>query len=228
MIGLATFVDNNYSQGIKIWEGLELYVKNRLDLEVYLSKVKALKATAYILESRLLYFTGKIEQSMILRKKYLELTPNEYDKFLMEAINQIKVRNDAELALEFVKKAEKIAPRDEGTWRYSEFYLLIRLGRFEDALVSLDSILTCTFPNEIDTINQVISYNTTCLKEDQEHTQTYFILGVLIYKKLNLPIPAYEKLESFVINSKKDFGVLKARATQYLEEIDKIIGVKNV
>lgn len=229
MLGLATFVDNNYLQGIKIWEGLEVYLGKKTEFKDYLENVKRLKSAAYFIYSRFLYFNGQIEESMAYRTRYLALFPNEYDKYLTEAISQIKIRNDAELALDFVKKAEKVAPKNEGTWRYSEFYLLIRLSRYNEALKTLENIIKCNFPNEIDAINQVISYNTTCLKEDPLHIQSYFIIGTLIYKKLNQPIPAYEKLELFIQQAKgnPNFELLIDKAKEYLAEINKVIGVKN-
>jgi tetratricopeptide (TPR) repeat protein len=229
MLGLATFVDNNYVKGIKIWEGLEVHLAKKEELKTYLDNVKRLKSAAYYIYSRFLYFNGKIEESMAFRNKYLALFPNKYDIYLTEAINQIKVRNDAELALDFVKKAEKVAPKNEGTWRYSEFYLLIRLSRCAEALKSLEHIIKNTFPNEIDTINQVISYNTTCLKEDPLHIQTHFIIGTLIYKKLNQPIPAYEKLELFIKESTEHshFDLIVDKAKEYVAEINRVIGVKS-
>lgn len=229
MLGLATFVDNNYLQGIKVWEGLEAHIGKKAELKCYLDNVKRLKSEAYFIYSRFLYFNGQINESMVFRNKYLALFPNEYDKYLTEAINQIKVRNDAELALVFVKKAEKVAPKNEGTWRYSEFYLLIRLSRCNEALISLENIIKNTYPNEIDTINQVISYNTTCLKEDPLHIQSNFIIGTLIYKKLDQPIHAYEKLEQFVKDAAEypDFSVLVDQAKVYVGEINKVIGIKD-
>jgi len=228
MIGLATFADNNFIQGIKIWEALEHYLKGKPELSEYKEKILKLKASSYLLQSRLLYFKGAIEESLAYRNKYLALTPNEYDKYLNEAINQVMLRKDPELALEFVNKASKIAPPDEGTWRYSKFYLLIKLSRCNEALSIFDEILNITYPHEFDTINQVISYNSTCINEDPLHLQSHFIIGVLIFKKLNMPVPAHEKLELFVTSKEinKDWSPLKIRAEQYLKEINKIIGVK--
>jgi adenylosuccinate synthase len=96
-------------------------------------------------------------------------------------------------------------------------------------LKSLENIIKNTFPNEIDTINQVISYNTTCLKEDPLHIETHFIIGTLIYKKLNQPIPAYEKLELFVKEATgySHFALIDDKAKEYVAEINKVIGVKN-
>jgi tetratricopeptide (TPR) repeat protein len=227
MLGLATFVDNNYIQGIKIWEGLETYINTKLELSSFAKKVNILKSTSYFLQSRFLYFNGQIEEALIFRNKYLELTPNIYDKYLTEAINQIKLRNDPELSFDFAKKAELVAPNSEGTWRYSQFYLLIRLSRCEEALQMFDNILKINFPNELDTINQVLSYNSTCLNEDPSHIQSHFIIGALTFKKLNHPIPAYERLEQFVILTSKQakWKPFQERAISYLAEIDIMIGV---
>jgi hypothetical protein len=229
MLGLATFVDHNYLQGIKIWEGLETHIEKKPELNDYIDKIKTLKSAAYFIYSRYLYFNEEIENSMIYRKKYLELFPNEYDKYLTEAIQQINILNDAEIALDLVKKAEKVAPKNEGTWRYSKFYLLIRLSKLDEALQTLDNIFKNNYPNEIDTINQVISYNNSCLKNDPLHIQTYFIIGCMLYKKLNQPLPAHEKLEQFLeaVNGKSNYNPLIDRANEYLTEINNTIGVKH-
>lgn len=229
MLGLATFIDDNYLQGIKIWEGLEEYLAEKDDLKDYYENVKRLKSSAYLMYSRYLYFNGEIEKSLQFRRKFLELFPIEYDIYLTEAINQVKVRNDPELALDFIKKAKLIAPKNEGTWRYNEFYLLLKLFRCKEALKSLDDIITNTFLNEIDIINQVISYNTVCLEEDSLHVQTHFIIGTLIYKKLNQPIYAYEKLDLFVKEASDylEFSLIVERAKQYIIEINEIIDVKD-
>jgi tetratricopeptide (TPR) repeat protein len=225
MIGLATFVDNNYKQGIIIWEALEQHVKTKSELSEYKDKIFKLKASSYWLQSTLLFFQGEIEESRIYRDKYLSLIPNDYDKYLGEAITQVKIRNNPEVALELVDKASKIAPSDNGTWRYSKFYLLIKLSRCKEALAFLDEILRFNYPTEIDTLAQVISYNTTCINEDPKHLQTHFIIGVFRFKKLNQPILAYEELDAF-INSKetpKEWDPLKERAEEYLSEINKLI-----
>ncbi len=229
MLGLATFIDNNFIHGIEIWKNLEKFIKERKELSVHSDKILKLKATSYILQSRLLYFSGSIEESVIFREKYLAIFPNEYDKYLNEAINEVKTRNDPEMALEFVKRAKNVAPNGNGVWRYSMLYVLIRLGWFQDALKILDEILTSTFRDEFDIVNQVIAYNQTCLMEDLSHIQTDFIIGVFKYKKLDRPIPAYENLETFVqrTNGNENWQDLNQRARMYLDEINTIIGVKN-
>lgn len=228
MLGLATFADNNFLQGIRIWEALELYLKDKVELSSYKEKVFKLKSSAYLLHSRLLYFNGEIPESLIYRNKYLSLIPNEYDKYLNEAINQVMLRKDPELALDFVNKAEKVAPNNEGTWRYSKFYLLIKLSRCEEALSIFDEILKIKYPNEFDSINQVIVYNNKCLNDDPQHFQTYFIIGAIMFKKLNLPIEAHEKLDTFLSIKEidKSWTSLKERAEKYLKEINEIIGLK--
>jgi tetratricopeptide (TPR) repeat protein len=227
MLGLATLVDNNYKEGIKIWESLEAYLKDKSELSGYIDKVRQLKSTSYLLLSRLLYFQGQFDESLSYRNILLSIVPNEYDKYLTEAVRYVKLRNEPELALDFVKKAEKVAKKD-GTWRYSKFYLLIKLNRCQEAVATLDEILKNSFSNEVDAINQVISFNNNCLNDDNNHFQSHFIIGVLAYKKLNLPIPAYEKLEIFanLCECNNVYKELCVRAKKYLSEIDKIIGIE--
>lgn len=148
MLGLATFVDNNYLHGIKIWERLEFYVKNKPELSQYIDKVKKLKSLAYLLYSRFLYFKGEIVPAMKYRGQYLDLFPNEYDGYLTQAINQIEYINDPEIALEFVRKASSVAPINDFTWRYSELYILIKLNKCEEAIKCLNLILSNSYPKK--------------------------------------------------------------------------------
>jgi hypothetical protein len=226
MLGLATFVDNNYIKGIQIWESLEKYIAKNPELESYLKNAKTLKSVSYFLQSRYLYLIGKIEESIDYRKRYLALVPNEYDTYLIESVKQITVRNDVELALEFNDKARKIAPSDDGTWRYNNMYLYIKLPNAIEALKSLDEILNTSYKIEFETIRHIFSYNVSCLQNDPSHIQTYFILGVIRYKKLNDPILAYEELENFVNkNTNHEWILLVERSKKYLKEIDEILQI---
>lgn len=228
MLGLATFVDNNYLQGIRIWERLEFYLKDKPELSQYVDKVKKLKSVAYLLYSRYLYFRGDIAQAMKYRGQYLDLFPNEYDGYLTEAINQLEYKNDPEIALEFIKKASLVAPVNDFTWRYSMLYILIKLKRCEEAIKCLNLILSNTYPTEKDSVAQVISYNTTRLEKDREHIQTHFIVGILLYKKLDQPIEAYGSLENFISLSQNSdtCSSLVDIAKDLLNEINEVIGIK--
>lgn len=227
MLGLATLVDNKFKQGIKIWDALLSYAKNEEELKEYKSKIIQLKGICCLLLSKLLYFQGKIEESVYYREKYLEIIPNEYDKHLIEAIKQVKLRNDPELALQHVNKASVLANGD-GTWRYSKLYLQIKIGQCDKALRTLDTIIGTKFNNEIDTIQQVIAYNNQCLYEDSGHIQTNFIVGSLIYKKLDRPLDAYEKLEAFAnsVSDDETMLALKSRTLIYISEINKILRIE--
>ncbi len=228
MIGLVSFIDNNYKQGIEIWDALEKYIKDKPELANYHEKIIHLKSISYFLFSRFLYFNGQIEESTVYGDKFLALTPNEYFTCLTEAIKQVKIRNDAGLALQFIEKAKMVAAGD-GTWRYSKLYLLIKLNKHKEALQVLDEIIANKpYPNENDTIAQVTIYNLTCLKEDPLHYQTLFIIGTLTYKKLNSPTNAYERLEEFIklTNGNASWKLLNERAKEYITEINRIIGVR--
>ncbi len=141
MLGLATFIDLNYIKGIEINQKLIKYIKDNDKYKSYQTKVHRLLASSYFMHSRVLYFNGDYEQAITYRRKFQELTPDEYDAYLNEAIFHVNRRNDPETALEFVEKAKKIA-KGNGTWKYSKMYLLIRLKRYSDALRVLDKIIS--------------------------------------------------------------------------------------
>jgi tetratricopeptide (TPR) repeat protein len=220
MIGLATFVDNRYDKGIEIWEKLERYVQDRDELQEFESKILRLKAASYFMQSRLLHYQGEIEESVRLRERYLELFPHEYDRHITESIRLIN-RGNVDLALEHLEQAKKYAGTD-GTWKYNKFYTLIYAKRCDEALETLDDILSQEFQNEQETISQVLSYNKNCLDEDEQHIQSYFIVGVLLYKKFQNPTSAYENLESFIEEASRisDFYPLVKRTKSLLSEIN--------
>ncbi|WOK05706.1 hypothetical protein RT717_21760 [Imperialibacter roseus] len=227
MMGLATLVDNKFEQGISIWNTLIKYIEQKPELAEYRLKVLQQKWVCCFLLSRLSYFRGDIELSLEYQEMYLEITPNEYDRHLSEAIRQVKLRGDAKLALEYVEKAAGMAGAD-GTWRYSKLYLLIKLGRMKEALIVFDEISQERYPNEIDSIYQVIKYNEVCYQEDENHIQSFFIIGCIMYKKLDRPLEAYERLEEFVSRASNNVSMdeLRLRGEQYLGEINKVIGIK--
>jgi hypothetical protein len=72
-----------------------------------------------------------------------------------------------------------------------------------------------------------LSYNEVCIKEDISHIQSNFITGVFLYKKIQNPVLAYEKLEKFIKDSEEynKYPILRERAKLLLNEIDEIIGI---
>lgn len=226
MLGLATLVNHKFEEGVRIWESLEDYIGKNNDLADFKPKILQLKYQSYFMLSRLYHFQGDYVKSTAMRERYLAIIPNEYGALMNESIKQVSISNNPELALELIEKAIPLAGKD-GTWKYNKFYLLIKTNDENGALSILDDILSSSFPDELDVINQVTSYNTFCLEEDPSHIQSNFILGVLIFKKLNNGPMAYDHLRSFVNSSeeKKSFVSLRERAILYLTEIDEIIGV---
>jgi tetratricopeptide (TPR) repeat protein len=227
MLGLATFVDNQFLEGISIWEELESHVKRKEDLQKHLPKITQLKSISYFLQSRLDYFAGNMERSMKFREKVLDITPNNYDSHLTQAIKEVSLRNRPDLALQHISKAKELSNGD-GTWKYSKFYLEIKLNDQEEALKTLDDIISNSFNNEVDTINQVIAYNHHCLQKDPKHIQTHFIIGVFLYKKLSNPVSAYDQFEKFIecCQYYEQYNQLVLRAKSYINEINPILGIE--
>jgi tetratricopeptide (TPR) repeat protein len=227
MLGLATLVDNQFLEGISIWEELEAHVKGKNDLKKHLPKIIQLKSTSYFLQSRLDYFAGNMERSMEFREKVLDITPNNYDSHLTQAIKEVSLRDRPDLAMQHIAKAKELSKGD-GTWKYSKFYLETKLNDQEEALKTLDDIIGHSFTNEVDTIHQVIAYNHHCLQKDSNHIQTHFIIGVFLHKKLSNPVSAYEQFEKFIECSQRNeqYDQLVQRAKSYINEINPVLGIE--
>ena len=227
MLGLATIVDFNHIKGIEIGNKLLEYIKANEKYKEFEPKVIKMLSLSYFLFSRVHSYLGDYEKSTFYRRKYHELVKDDYDTYLSEAIFQVNRRKDPEAALELIEKAKKIS-KGNGTWRYSKLYLLIRLNRHKDALKTLDEILSSNYKEELDTISQVINYNFNCLKEDPCHIQSLFIIGVLMFKKLNNAPSAYDKIDEFLVKTKNlnEWILLHNRARRYMKEINKIMEIK--
>lgn len=133
MLGLATFVDNQFLDGIRIWEQLEDHIRGKEELKNELNKVIQLKSTSYFLQSSLDYYLGNVERSVQFREKALAIIPNDYASHLTQAIKEVSLRNRPDLAMQHVSKAKALSNGD-GTWMYSQFYLEIKLNQEENAL----------------------------------------------------------------------------------------------
>lgn len=226
MLGLASIIDLNHQKGIEIGNKLLDYINRNEKYKEFQPKVLKLLTLSYFLFSRILYYIGDFENSTFYRRKYHELVKDDYDTYLSEALFQVNRRNDPITALELVEKAKKVS-KGNGTWKYNKLYLLIKLNQHDEALKILDNILSTSYEGELDTISQVINYNYLCLKKDPCHIQSLFIVGVLIYKKLNNAPVAYDKLEEFINKTDKseEWSILNTRASIYIKEINKIMGI---
>lgn len=227
MLGLATLVNNRFEDGIKIWLQLEKYVKNEKHLEEYAGKIIHLKHLSLYMLSRLYHIQGYQEKAIRTRAEYLKILPNEYDHLISESVKHATVSKNYEMALSLSDKAGKLRPND-CTWKYNRLYLLIALNEESPALAQLDDILAKEFTNEGDIIQQVIGFNESQLKNNPYHIQTKFIVGCLIFKKLNKPVEAYEHLADFeaISSSEKRFPLLVLRSQEYLNEINSILGIE--
>lgn len=92
----------------------------------------------------------------------------------------------------------------------------------------MDIIIGNSFNHEIDRVHQVIAYNYHCLLSDSKHIQTYFIIGVFLYKKLSNPVSAYDQFEKFIACCEGigQFELLVERAKSYIAEINPMLGIE--
>ena len=65
------------------------------------------------------------------------------------------------------------------------------------------------------------------MREDNNHIQTEFIKGALMYKKLNKPIEAYPRLVKFLnlTSGSDNYSLLRIKSKEYIREIDNLIEV---
>ncbi|MBU3820576.1 hypothetical protein KO566_00765 [Flavobacteriaceae bacterium XHP0103] len=227
MIGLATFSYNSYEKALNIWNKLERFIRENKGMEKHAPRINQLKLASLVLAARFCHINGEIEKSIEYRRQHLEISPNVYNNHLNESIRCV-IQKKYDLALKHIEKASEFS-EGEGTWRYNKLYILLRKKENKKALEVLDEILANKYKLEIeDTLEQVMAYNYNQLIVEPEFIQAHFILGVLIFKKMNKPILAYDDLNYFVERAKEDESLIliRERAQNYLEEIDKIINVE--
>ena len=227
MLGLATFTDNNFEQGIRIWDKLIQYINRYSQFSGYERRVVQLKSTAHRLYGALLYNLGEIEKAIEQRDIYLDITPDKLGTYLNESIRAIRIEGDPEAALRFVEEARKVSGKD-GTWRYNKFYVLLYTENFIEALTVLDEILNYSYEYEDDVVRQVISYNEVSIREGRAPWLSYFILGVIEFKKRNNPpisLEYFEKFKEQIEDNSDQKAPIMKRVEIYIEEIEGIIGL---
>jgi len=146
-----------------------------------------------------------LNQSFLIRQSYGAL--------LLRSIIEFCNENNPEKALNTIYESKKIAKND-GTWRYSEGFLLMYLEKYDKAVKVYKKIIKNSYPSEELTLKEVFIFNEKILKNNPEKIQLYFILGYLKYKKDSNYPEAYDYFEKFLskANNKHDFLIEKAKS----------------
>jgi tetratricopeptide (TPR) repeat protein len=157
-------------------------------------------------------------------KRAIEINPNSYGGWLLKAIVDFLYRGDPAEAMESIKKAKRYV-RGTGEWRYSQAFLQLWLGRYPDAIKTLDKIVSCSYSHENITACEVEDFNLKLLKQGKFKGQLYFWLGFLNYKKKNNLPQSLEYFEKFENECTADMILLKQKSTPWLRDIRRDMGI---
>jgi tetratricopeptide (TPR) repeat protein len=158
------------------------------------------------------------EQAREFLNKSLEANPRHYSALLSRAVLEYVVDGDINAAIATIDLAKTVSQGD-GAWRYSKAFLQIASGEYKDSLRTYQEITKQTFRGEEYTLQQVIQFN--LLRADGGFLPSYFILGLLAYKKVkNLPM-ALLNFEKFIEQAEADgpYKLLVSRALGYKDDL---------
>ena len=227
IIGVAAFISNDPFIAVKLHEGLKEELKNEdqtENLKYIRNKLDTLLAEEYAALAR------TAQTNFTETRKYLtrcfQYNSNNYAGLLTKAILEFVEEHNPEKALATIRTAKNYAGRD-GTWRYSQGFLLMYLGRFDKAIVVYNQIAEYSYETEPFTLAQVYSFNENLLKREPDKIQSYYILGLLKYRKDgNLP-HALEYFETFIekAGDQREYMQLSGSAKGYKTEIEAQMGV---
>jgi len=230
IVGLAALYSGNAFIALNLHTQVEKSISELKEktpnIEKVESTLKSLIPQEYYLIARVYYLMNKLQEA----EKYIDLIfkrePNNYSGLILKSIIEFSNYNDPRKSLETTYKARKYSKND-GTWRYNEAFLLMNLGKYEDALKIYRKICERTYINEHVVLNDVLNFNIGRIKSNPDYSESHFILGYLFYKKLkNIP-QAYLHFENFKKSkNSKELTLLDKRVDSYLVELKQWMSLK--
>lgn len=230
IIGIAAFISRDPFSALKIHEGLIQNInkfnplpsnikKMKNELMIYLSDECQVIARNYQLQIN-------SEKAWKYLRKALYYDPNNYEGLLLKSIFNFDIDKNPEEAIRTCYQAKKVA-KDSGTWKYNLAFLLMHLERFEEALKWYENIIKNSFKGENAVLNEVYKFNNELLESNPSHIQSYFILGLLKYKKSNNYPEAHNYFIEFLNNSKntEKFSILIKETGRYIKELKNKMGL---
>jgi hypothetical protein len=222
ILGLAAFFSGN----VELAENLHTRLESSIPKEIeQLPNIKHIKKSLcdlipieFNIASVIQLNKGNAEQAEeYLRKSFQRQPENNYSALITQSIIQFQIKGDPNTALSTVRKAKKCSGND-GTWRYNEAFLLMYLGKFDDALVIYKDITRINFLNEDRVLGEILNFNKNMIAQNSQFYQSYFILGYLFYKKVGNFPEAFNYFDQFVTNCKgSKFKILIEIAVKCLD-----------
>ncbi len=225
IIGYVAFYSGNAEVALFLHSSLRDDIKklnSPVDTVNLLPKLERILSTEFFAVAYINFLRGKLDQVPILLRASLHNDPENADAYMLAAVTKFWMTRDCNKALQFVYQAKEFSGGIIGAWRYSEAFLFLYTGRHEDALRSYGHIIDYEYEGESVTVSQVIEFNKNLLRQEPRFFPSYFVLGLIKYKKeLNVP-EAYEYFGKFLklVGKQKKYRPLKAAAKMYKREID--------
>lgn len=197
IVGIASFIAGDPLSAIKLHENLlnEIDIfKANPNLPKIKKRLKRLISEEYAVLTTQSIYNNEISSASELIEKSLSFNSNNYSAHLQLAIIQFSFENNPNKALKTIRKIKSFAGND-GTWRYSEAFLLMYLGEIKKSLSMYDQIIKNAFDGELFIVNQVIEFNKNYVITHPSFSQSYFIVGLLFCEKVGNYPEAIEYIE---------------------------------
>ncbi len=181
------------------------------ELKNLLTEENYLLARYYYKQNNLEKCYNCLNQSFLIQQSYGAL--------LLRSIIEFCNENNPEKALNTIYESKKLAKND-GTWRYSEGFLLMYLEKYDKAVKVYKKIIENSYPGEESTLKEVYEFNDNILKNNPEKVQLFFVLGYLKYKKDSNYPEAYDYFEEFLSKANNKYDFLIEKAISYKAELE--------
>lgn len=224
IVGIAALVSGDIELALKLHNNLNNnpYFQKFTPLPPNLKHVKEelknlLTEENYLL-ARYYYKQNNLEKCYnCLNQSFL--IQQSYGALLLRSIIEFCNENNPEKALNTIYESKKLAKND-GTWRYSEGFLLMYLEKYDKAVKVYKKIIENSYPGEESTLKEVYEFNDNILKNNPEKVQLFFVLGYLKYKKDSNYPEAYDYFEEFLSKANNKYDFLIEKAISYKAELE--------
>ena len=228
IIGEAAFVVNQFDVALRLHESLDRelgLLQGHPNLRIIKQRLNELLAeeyniVAYLNHSR----NGEFDEAKRLIELCLQHDPRYYDAYIQKARIEFEHENNPGRALQTIRDAMKVAGSD-GTWRYSEAFLLMYMENFRRALTVYKQIAAYSYEGEKGVLEQIYEFNHKRIEVEPEKLQPWFIIGFLKYKKSRNYPEALEYLERFLqlAGGNPKYNVLVNEAARLKSQLENIM-----
>ncbi|MBX4190453.1 hypothetical protein KW791_04140, partial [Candidatus Parcubacteria bacterium] len=229
IIGIAAYISGVPNFAIQLHTALARNINAMSPIPPNLitiqKKIPTLISNEYLAIAIVLAEEGKTNEAEEWLAKAQDFKADNYGVWLLKAMLEFSIRNNASESLKHIEVAEKYAG-SHFEWKYSKAFLLLWLGRYNEALAICRKIARQDFPGEGKTIEAVELFNQQMISSGRARPETYFWLGYLNYKKkANLAL-GLQHFEDFAKRATPAMAPLIAKASPYIDEIKREIGVE--